>query len=179
MKTAFITGAGRGLGKGFVEYFLDQGFIVFAGLRNPASESTNLNKQQNLRIVPMDVTNDNSISKAVELIAKETDHLNYLVNNAGVNKDTVTNNRKELVCNLTDLDRKLLLKMFDINAVSPMIILQKCLPLLKAEPSFVVNISSNRASFSDENEIGNYGYRASKIALNMMTLCSLMDLRQA
>jgi len=175
VKTAFITGAGRGIGKGFVEYFLDQDFIVFAGVRN-ISKSNNLNKQKSLKIIPLDVTSDNSISKAIELISKETDHLDYLVNNAGVNKDTATNNHKELVCNLQKLNRKILLKMFDINSISPMMVLQKCLPLLKGNPSFVVNISSNRASFLDKNEIGNYGYRASKIALNMMTLCSLMDL---
>lgn len=177
MKTVLVTGAGRGLGKGFVEYFLDQGFVVFAGVRVSSDDSNGLKKRENLRVLPLDVTSDDSISGAAEFISAETDHLDYLVNNAGVNKDTVTNNHKELVCNLADLDRKLLLEMFDINTVSPMIVLQKCLDLLKGDPSFVVNISSNRASFGDDtNTSGNYGYRASKAALNMMTLSSLFDL---
>ncbi len=177
MKTAFITGAGRGLGKGFVEYFLDQGFIAFAGVRNPNTGPNGFKEHKNLKILPLDVTNDDSISKAVELISAETDHLNYLINNAGVNKDTATNNHKELVSNLADLNRKLLLEMFDINSVSLMIVLQQCQNLLTENPSFVVNISSNRASFSDDtNTSGNYGYRASKVALNMMTIASLLDL---
>lgn len=177
MKTAFITGAGRGLGKGFVEYFLDQDFKVFAGVRNPAANSNVLKKHKNLIVVPLDVIKDNSIAKAVELISADTDHLDYLVNNAGVNKDTVTNNHKELVCNLSNLDRKLLLEMVNINAISPTIVLQKCQNLLTKDPSFVVNISSNRASFSDDTSTsGNYGYRASKVALNMMTIASLFDL---
>lgn len=174
MRTAFVTGAGRGLGCGFVEYLLDQGILVFAGVRNPSN--TKFKKDKNLRVIPFDVSDDKSITGAVNIIASEVDKLYYLVNNVGVNKDTATNGHKEIVCELEKLDRKVLLKMFDINAISPMIVLQKCLPLLSEENSFVVNISSNRAWFGDVNESGNYGYRASKAALNMMTLASLMDL---
>ncbi len=49
---------------------------------------------------------------------------------------------------------------------------------MKAKPSFIINISSNRASYHDElkNTSGNYGYRASKAALNMMVYCSVFDL---
>ena len=101
-----------------------------------------------------------------------------LINNAGTNKDTATNNHKELVCTLPQLDRKSLLKMFDINSISPMMVLKYFLPLLKGNPSFAINISSARSSYKDENPNtnGNYGYRASKAALNLMTLGSLFDL---
>lgn len=175
MKTVLITGAGRGLGKGFVEYFLDQGFLVFAGVRDIAE--TSLKKHDNLKIIPLDVTSELSIEKALDLVSKETEHLDYLVNNAGVNKDTATKNNMGIVCSLPKLNRKVLLEMFDINAISPMMVLAKFLPLLNADPSFVVNISSNRASFSDKtNTSGNYGYRASKVALNMMIVASLFDL---
>ena len=34
MKTAFVTGANRGIGKGFVDYFLKNNFKVFAGVRS-------------------------------------------------------------------------------------------------------------------------------------------------
>lgn len=176
MKTAFVTGGGNGLGKGFVDYFLDQGFLVFSGEHNPSNETE---KYKNLRAISLDVSNDSSINRIIQAISTETKHLDILVNNAGVNKDTATENHKELVCNLENLDRMALLKMFNINAISPFILLQKCLPLLElAEKAFIINISSDRASFHDEleNTSGNYGYRASKIALNMMTFCSLLDL---
>ena len=53
-----------------------------------------------------------------------------------------------------------------------------CLPLLNGKPSFVINISSGRASFKDEfeNSTANYGYRGSKAALSMYTFCSTTDL---
>ncbi len=42
----------------------------------------------------------------------------------------------------------------------------------------ILNISSNRGSFHDENKnsTANYGYRASKAALNMLTLALSQDL---
>ena len=44
--------------------------------------------------------------------------------------------------------------------------------------SFLINISSERASFENKNTHANYGYRASKVALNMITQCLLFDLPQ-
>lgn len=177
MRTALITGGGRGLGKGFVDYLLTNDYLVFAGVRNP--KKSDLPTHKNLRVISLDVASDESISHAVDTIAAEINHLDVLVNNAGINKDSATNNHKELVCELPKLKRELILSMFNINAVSPMMTVQRCLPLLKeAEKSFIINISSDRASYHDENKnsTGNYGYRASKIALNMMTFCSVFDL---
>lgn len=178
MKTVFITGGNRGLGKGFVEYFLKQGLWVFVGVRNPASFDKNLSPNSNLTIVPIKISDDESIKKAVALVKEKTDHLDFLINNAGTNKDSATNNHKELVCNLSQLDRKSLLYMFNINSISPMMVLKEFLPLLTGNPSFVINISSGRSSYKDEypNTNGNYGYRGSKAALNLMTFSSLIDL---
>ena len=168
MKTAFVTGANRGLGKGFVEYLLSQGYQVFAGVKTNISK---LNSQQNLVYVECDVSKDDSIDSAVSVIASQTDHIDLLINNAGVNKDSVADGHKEKVCILPNLDRKLLLNMFDVNTVSPIIIIKKFLKLLKENDCFIINISSCRASFNDEYENGypNYGYASSKYALNMMT----------
>lgn len=178
MRSVFITGAGRGLGKGFTEYFLNQGFKVFAGVRYPANFDRNLSSNPNLVIVPIDVSDDESIKKAVAIVKEKTNNLDFLINNAGTNKDSATNNHKELVCNLSQLDRKSLLYMFNINSISPMIVLKEFLPLLTDNPSFVINISSGRSSYKDEylNTNGNYGYRGSKAALNLMTFSSLIDL---
>jgi len=178
MKAVFITGGNRGLGKGFVEYFLNQGFQVFAGVRNPANFDAKFNSNPNFVIVPIEVSDDDSIKKAISIVKEKSDHLDFLINNAGTNKDSATNNHKELVCNLSQLDRKSLLYMFNINSISPMMVLKEFLSLLTANPSFVINISSGRSSYKDEypNTNGNYGYRGSKAALNLMTFSSLIDL---
>lgn len=168
MKHAFLTGAGRGLGKGFVNYLTDQGFFVFAGVREIKKDFEN---KENLEYVICDLSNDKSIEDCAKLISSKTDHLDIIVNNAGVNKDSVTNGHKEKVSLLKDLERTYLLDMFDVNSISPMIVIQKLIHLLKSDPSFIVNISSCRASTHDEFEAGypNYGYSGSKSALNMFT----------
>lgn len=168
MKYALVTGAGRGLGGGFVEYLLKDGYYVFAGVRELKPSYTS---KENLEYLKLDVSDDNSIDETVKLVQAKTNSIDLIVNNAGINKDSVSNNHSELVCKVKDIKRNLLLKMFDVNTISPLIIIQKFLPLLKSEPSFVVNISSCRASYHDEfaNDNPNYGYAGSKIALNMFT----------
>lgn len=168
MKTAFITGANRGLGKGFVEYLLSQGYQVFAGVRDNTSQ---LEFNKNLIVVKCDISNDEQIDNALNIIRLQTNHLDLIINNAGVNDETLTNNRKHLVSNINNLDRGLVLKMFDINSVSPIFVVKKFLKLLNNTNCFVINISSSRASYQDEYEDGypNYGYSSSKYALNMMT----------
>lgn len=174
MKTALITGANRGLGKGFTEFLLSEGYIVFAGARDISTISSN---NSNLIPIRLDVSDDNQIKSSFKEVNSQIDSLDFIINSAGLNKNSAVKNKK-LVCSLKDLDRDALLHMFNINAVSPMLLIKYFLPLLTSKPSFVINISSNRASFHDEmeNYSANYGYRASKVALNMFTYASLLDL---
>ncbi len=175
MKSVFITGANRGLGYGFVEYFLNQGYQVFAGTRKITGS---LPENKNLIWVECDVTDDESIQKAFESVSSKTNNLSFLINNAGVNKDTISEGDKNLVSKLGHLDRNALINMFNINSISPIVITQKFIPLLNDSPSYVINISSARASFHDGHagSTANYGYAASKVALNMFTFCSESEL---
>jgi NAD(P)-dependent dehydrogenase (short-subunit alcohol dehydrogenase family) len=175
MKYAFVTGGNRGLGRGFVDYLSSSGYYVFAGIRKPTSEFKN---GKFLEWTKIDVSDDKSIEKAVEYVSHKTKVLDLLINNAGVNKDTATDSQKEFVCSLKELRRQNLLTMFDVNSISPLMVSKYFLNLLTSNPSFIINISSCRASYNDEykNSTGNYGYRASKAALNMLTHCSTWDL---
>jgi NAD(P)-dependent dehydrogenase (short-subunit alcohol dehydrogenase family) len=178
MKTALVTGSNRGIGLGFTKYLLNQGYQVFAGTRVPQEYPPELANNPNLVIVKIDIANDDLIHSAVQDVMQHTDHLDLLVNNASINKDSATDGHKGLVCNLQDLDRDLMNKMFDVNATSQMMVLKAVLPLMTVDPSFVINISSGRSSYKDEceNTYGNYGYRASKAALNMLTHASVFDI---
>lgn len=175
MKTAFITGAGRGLGLGFVEALLDYGYRVFGGVREL---SGGLPEVPNLTWVKCDVTSNADIAEVARRLHSEVRSLELLINNAGVNSKSATAGKKEKVCNLDLLDRSMLMSMFDVNAVSPLLVLEYLLPLLSSESAFVINISSCRASYNDEfkSSNANYGYRASKAALNMLTACAVVDL---
>ncbi len=89
MVTALITGAGRGMGLEFTRQLLDRGDTVIATVRNPARADAlrelAANRGDHLAIVTLDVSDPASITRATFAIAQHTDHLDLLVNNAGIN----------------------------------------------------------------------------------------------
>lgn len=175
MKYAFVTGAGGSLGSGFVEYLSTHGYYVFAGVKDIKTDYKN---SELVEYVQCDISDDQSISSCVNQVITKTERIDLIVNNAGINKDSATGGHDDLVSTLGHLKREYLLTMMNINAVSPLMIIQAFERLLTPDHSFIINISSSRASYHDEytNDTANYGYRASKSALNMFTYCSTTNL---
>jgi NAD(P)-dependent dehydrogenase (short-subunit alcohol dehydrogenase family) len=176
MKVALVTGAGKGLGLGFAQFLSANGYMVYAGIHNMKADCSKTGP--NIKQIALDVQNDESIKEAISLIGAEQGKIDLLVNNAGVNKDTATSGSKELVTRLDTLDRAMMLKMFDINSVSPLMMAKYALKLMKNDSAFIINISSDRGSFENamNDSIANYGYKASKAALNMVTKVLVFDL---
>ena len=172
-KYALVTGANRGLGLGFVNVLLEKGYFVFAGTRTKVPLDI---KDKNVQQIPLDIEDDESIKDAVNLIKNSGVHIDLLINNAGVNKRSHSVGGTQLVNNLDKINRKSLLHMFNVNAVGPIILISYALPILNTQGCFVINISSGRTSFENDSPTGNYGYRASKIALNMLTKATTIDL---
>lgn len=170
MKTALVTGASRGLGAAFVELLLKDGYQVFASYRSIDPEDP-LSKlpSKKLHLLEMDVSNDESISRASREISSKTSRLDLLINNAGINHDS-PGMHKPSTTKLGELKRQELVDMFQINTIAPVLVAQAFLPLLVG--SKIINISSYRASFTHRDQdanFSNYGYASSKVALNMMT----------
>ena len=87
-KVALITGANKGIGLSIVEKFLEEGAIVYAGIRDleaTSAELQDLKKRfaNNLHIVNLDVTNATLCKDLIIKIKKEQGSLDVLVNNAG------------------------------------------------------------------------------------------------
>lgn len=78
MKTILITGCSSGFGLDAARYFLDKGWKVIATMRNPREDI--LPPSDNLRVLPLDVTDTESIRKALEAAGP----IDVLVNNAGI-----------------------------------------------------------------------------------------------
>jgi NAD(P)-dependent dehydrogenase (short-subunit alcohol dehydrogenase family) len=180
-RIALVTGANRGLGLGFVHILLEKGARVFATCRDPESTHDLISLQKDfpdkLFIAKMDVTSDHEIDRIAKGFAQNFNKLDLLINNAGVNAKTLSKDNPDKLKNLSQLDRDLLLQMFNINSISPVMIAKSFLNSLRnSENSLIVNISSFRASFSDKNEEPNYGYTSSKVALNMMTKELMIEL---
>jgi NAD(P)-dependent dehydrogenase (short-subunit alcohol dehydrogenase family) len=172
---AVVTGANRGLGAGFVEELASRGYVVYAAMRSTEHYIT---ASQNILPATLDITDDDSILALQERIKSDGNKIDVLINNAGTNAASATAGHRELVNNLGSLDRSTLNEMFNTNATSALMVI-KLLNTLLAPHAVILNISSDRASYHDEftNSSANYGYRASKIALNMFSFVLPTDLR--
>ena len=78
MKTILITGASSGFGLETAKYFLDREWKVIATMRTPREDV--LPRSEHLRVLALDVTDPESIRRAVEAAGP----IDVLVNNAGI-----------------------------------------------------------------------------------------------
>jgi len=177
MKTAVVTGGNRGLGRGFVESLTARGYRVFATVRTLNAELKI--KFPGLQQVILNVGDSASLESAVAQIKSLTDSVDVILNNAALSRSSSEVGGAAKVCKLGSLSRESLLKIIDVNAVEPILLIQGLLPLLKSNPCYCIQISSARGSlYMDEtsNSSANYGYRVSKTALTMMTRAMVDDL---
>ncbi|MFT4851435.1 MAG: NAD(P)-dependent dehydrogenase (short-subunit alcohol dehydrogenase family), partial [Sediminicola sp.] len=80
-KRIFITGASTGLGKAAAKLFASKGWSVIATMRNPEKENE-LNKLENVVLLPLDVTNVEQVKLASEKAIK-IGPVDVVFNNAG------------------------------------------------------------------------------------------------
>jgi len=78
MKTVLITGCSSGFGLETARYFLDRDWKVIATMRAPREDV--LPRSEHLRVIALDVTDADSIRRAVEAAGP----VDVLVNNAGI-----------------------------------------------------------------------------------------------
>lgn len=124
-----------------------------------------------VEMVPIDVTNDDTIERAVTTIQRDHGKLDMLVNNAGIGA-------------LTPPLRQQMREAFDTNATGPAVVTSAFAPLLQkstASPR-IVNISSGMGSInrrldpsSPVYKLQGIQYRASKAALSMVTACQFVE----
>ncbi|MEM1414235.1 MAG: SDR family oxidoreductase [Myxococcota bacterium] len=180
LRSALVTGAGRGLGLALTRALLGRGYRVFTAARHPErSEAlSELREAHGERVVPvtLDVGEPLSVAAAAEAVGAVTDALHVLVNNAGINSRSVPTGQGNV--RLGSLEPEGFLTMMRVNALGPALVTQAMLPLLAAGHGKVVNISSWLGSIAGKQSGGNYGYAASKAALNMVGRAMAFDLAE-
>jgi NAD(P)-dependent dehydrogenase (short-subunit alcohol dehydrogenase family) len=82
-QTVLITGTSSGYGKATAELFLDRGWNVVATMRQPKPEIFG-SQSDHLKVLPLDVTNSGSVSKAIAEAISTFGTIDVLVNNAGI-----------------------------------------------------------------------------------------------
>jgi NAD(P)-dependent dehydrogenase (short-subunit alcohol dehydrogenase family) len=88
MSVILITGSSSGIGYAAAETLARNGHTVYATMRNP-QRSPQLQQLANadnlpIKILPMDVTEDQSVQSAINTVLSKEGHIDVLVNNAGI-----------------------------------------------------------------------------------------------
>jgi NAD(P)-dependent dehydrogenase (short-subunit alcohol dehydrogenase family) len=91
MKTALITGANKGIGHEVARQLSAKGFHAFVGARNAKAgrkAADAITKQAGkATFLEIDVADNDSVTTAAREFSKIEDHLDVLVNNAGIIAD--------------------------------------------------------------------------------------------
>ncbi|GAE29731.1 SDR family oxidoreductase [Halalkalibacter hemicellulosilyticus] len=164
-QTVFITGGARGLGLELSKKYLEEGFRVFAGIR----QSTRMTDQlENLypkqyKVIQVDVSDDQSVKAAAIKVKKQIEQLDIVINNAAVRF-------KETLFPLPEIDINTSIKAFNINTLGPLRVAKYFADLIKkGEVKVWVNISSEAGSIANCQRKSEFDYCMSKAALNMQS----------
>jgi NAD(P)-dependent dehydrogenase (short-subunit alcohol dehydrogenase family) len=166
MTITLITGANKGLGRETARRLIAAGHDVWIGARD-ADRGRAAATELGARSVQLDVTDDASVSAAVETVAAESGHLDVLVNNAGITGGRVP---------AAEVTADHLRRVYETNVFGIVRVTHAFLPLLDAAAApAVVNVTSGLGSFTQitETEWGRYGsvsYSSSKSAVTMLTV---------
>ena len=164
-KTIIITGSSSGFGALSAKALAARGHRVLATMRDSAERNHGIKMEletfaqqngHNLQELDMDVTNDRSVSTAIESIAKSHGRIDVLINNAGVMNIGVTE-----AYSMAEL-----LAQFEVNTFGPARMFRAVLPTMRAQGSgLIVSVTSlaGRVVFPF---FGAYG--ASKFALEAL-----------
>jgi NAD(P)-dependent dehydrogenase (short-subunit alcohol dehydrogenase family) len=166
-QTAFVTGADRGLGSALVAGLLAQGWSVFAGQHRPDWPELGALASRfpaTLHLVPLDVTAIESARAAAAAVSAVVDHVDVLINNAGVTTPTSARSIRE------PQDYAEMHRVYDVNALGPLRVVEAFLPLTdRSTLKRLCFVSSEAGSIARSTRTQDYGYCMSKAALNMAT----------
>jgi len=128
MKTVLITGCSSGYGLETARHFHAQGWNVIATMRSPRADL--LPQSDTMRVLPLDVTQDDSIAAALEAAGP----IDVLVNNAGIG----------VVGAFEATPMAHIRKVFETNTFGVMAMTQAVIPQFRARRSgVIVNVTSS------------------------------------
>ncbi len=165
-KIALVTGANKGIGLEIVQQLAKAGFRVFltARDRQRGEEASKKLQQEGLHVefLQLDVADAASIEQLAKELASRIDHLDVLVNNAGILLDASN-------ASVLEVEPALILQTLQTNTLGPLRLIQKLVPLLSnSNAGKVINVSSGGGQLTD---MGDWApaYSLSKTALNAVT----------
>ncbi len=156
-----MTGANRGIGLAYCQQLHLRGDRVIAVCRQSSDELDDLGVQVESGI---ELTSPDSLAALVNGLAGQK--LDTVILNAGILESM----------GLSDLDPEAIRRQFEVNALAPLLLARALTPLMP-EGSKLVLMTSRMGSIEDNSSGGSYGYRMSKVALNIAGKSLAVDLR--
>lgn len=131
-QTVFITGASSGIGREAVKYFVEKGWQVIAAMRRPENEAE-LKDNEKLLLVSCDVTDNQSIKRAIKKGIERFKQIDVLVNNAGY----------YLFGPLEEASPEQIEQQINTNLLGVISMTNACIPYFREQQSGrIINISS-------------------------------------
>ncbi|MGI6623544.1 MAG: SDR family oxidoreductase [Clostridiaceae bacterium] len=125
-KVVLITGASSGIGKTTADYLMKKGFHIY-GTSRKALGNIEVNEASDaltggfLRMIPMDVTNEESVDNAINTVIEKEGHIDVLVCNAGAG----------IAGSVEDVSMEEARTQFDINFFGTLRVIKAVLPLMR------------------------------------------------
>src|SRR5512138_3601754 len=143
---ALITGATRGIGFEIARQLAQRQLHVVLGARTPAAGEkavAAIRAQGGMAtVLPIDVRDSGSIQAAAHTFSRIADHLDVLVNNAGIYPV------QDL--SILTVSRDHLTATFQTNTFGPIVMAQAFLPFLRKAPrARIINVSSGYGSLDE------------------------------
>jgi NAD(P)-dependent dehydrogenase (short-subunit alcohol dehydrogenase family) len=152
MPIVLVTGCNRGIGLQIVKQLTERGDSVIGVCRETSDD---LQASGATVVSGIDVSDGTSMPALKKAVGDR--RIDVLINNAGIlRRDS-----------LGEMDYDGMIEQFRVNTLGPLRVTEALLDNL-AEGSKVAIVSSRVGSIEDNSSGGNYGYRASKAAVNMV-----------
>ena len=163
-KIALVTGANKGIGLEVARELAGKGFHVFIGARNEKAGREAAKKiGDSATFLKIDVSDSASIRKAAKESPQLADHLDVLVNNAGILLD-------EDKAALT-ITPEIFETTMQTNTLGPLLVTAVFQPSLgKSSVPRIINVSSGGGQLTGGADGWAPGYCISKTALNGVTV---------
>lgn len=171
-KIALVTGSNKGIGFAVVKELVKADYEVWLAARNKElGQNAAQELGKNVHFIPLDVANDQSVLEAVKEFSAKRDHLDLLINNAGIYQ-------KEIDGKAETISLQTIHSTFDVNFFGPIRVTQAFLPLIKkSSRGRILNVDSGLGSINLQldpttgfDQLDAFAYNSSKTALNAFSV---------
>lgn len=172
MKTVLITGANRGIGLEFVRQYAADGWRIMACARQPekaeALQQLLAQYPQQIAVHRLDLVDIAQINQLAQTLGDAD--IDVLINNAGIYPESDFSG-------FGQTQYEDWITAFRINTLAPLKMAEAFVThIQRGQLKTLVTITSKMGSMADNSSGGNYQYRSSKAAVNMVVKSLSIDL---